>query len=230
MSFFNPKRSYLSMKNLLIFLLLVSVACSKDDDKPDVTPPVVVEPPVPPVITPPTGNSKTKVIFDTDMNHDVDDLGAQAMVLNMEKAGRFDIVAMGASEAQNQVRVIDAINEAYGRGNIPIGKQDYNWIRSNSDVPGWHGNYSSSEWTKSFLSQTSHNINPGNTDFAVNVYKRALEGAPDKSVVILTMGQLSNVYQLMKKHPSLVERKVKLMVSMAGDFRNRMNVESNLNM
>ena len=65
-----------------------------------------------------------KVIFDTDMAGDVDDVGALAVLHAMADLGEAEILAVGISSRNEDVGpVVDAINTWYGRPDIPIGYQ-----------------------------------------------------------------------------------------------------------
>src|SRR6185295_5050317 len=63
-----------------------------------------------------------KVIFDTDMDGDNDDVAAAAILHAFVDAGQVEILAMGVvSVYPYSPACLDAINTYYGRGAIPIG-------------------------------------------------------------------------------------------------------------
>src|ERR1041384_5305009 len=65
-----------------------------------------------------------KVIFDTDMAADVDDVGALAILHALADLGEAEILAVGISSRNEHVGpCVDAINTWYGRPDIPIGYQ-----------------------------------------------------------------------------------------------------------
>src|SRR4029077_5835086 len=65
-----------------------------------------------------------KVIFDTDMAGDVDDVGALAILHALADLGEAEILAVGISSRNEDVGpCVDAINTWYGRPDIPIGYQ-----------------------------------------------------------------------------------------------------------
>ena len=63
-----------------------------------------------------------KVIFDTDIDGDNDDVAAAAILHAFADAGQVEILAMGVvSLHPYSPACLDAINTYYGRGDIPIG-------------------------------------------------------------------------------------------------------------
>src|ERR1041384_871135 len=68
------------------------------------------------------GAQPLKVIFDTDLDGDNDDVAAAAMLHAFADAGRVEILAMGVvSLYPYSPACLDAIDTYYGRGDIPIG-------------------------------------------------------------------------------------------------------------
>src|SRR5215510_4863950 len=68
------------------------------------------------------GAEPIRVIFDTDMDGDNDDVAAAAILHALADEGRVKILAMGVvSRCPHSPACLDAINTYYGRGEIPIG-------------------------------------------------------------------------------------------------------------
>ncbi|MBL7135892.1 MAG: hypothetical protein ISS81_04775 [Candidatus Marinimicrobia bacterium] len=66
--------------------------------------------------------SQVKLILDTDMCGDMDDVGALAILHAMANSGEVEILAVCFNEVhESGAAAIDAINTWYGRGNIPVG-------------------------------------------------------------------------------------------------------------
>ncbi len=61
----------------------------------------------------------TKIIYETDMTCDVDDVGALAVLHALANAGDVELLTVGFNETCPNGAV--AINAWYGRGDIPIG-------------------------------------------------------------------------------------------------------------
>ena len=63
-----------------------------------------------------------KIIFDTDMVSDYDDVGAIAALHAMADADQCEILAMGTcSRGNSSVAAVEIFNAFYGRPNIPVG-------------------------------------------------------------------------------------------------------------
>ena len=72
---------------------------------------------------PETRNQKpVKIIFDTDMLTDFDDVGALACLHALADAGECEILATISSTRGNaSVGAVEVINHYYGRGDLPVG-------------------------------------------------------------------------------------------------------------
>ena len=63
-----------------------------------------------------------RVIFDTDIMGDVDDVGAVAVLHALADLGEADILAMGVSSKNPWSPLcLSALNTYFGRGDIPVG-------------------------------------------------------------------------------------------------------------
>ena len=78
-----------------------------------------------------------RVIFDTDMGPDYDDVGAIAMLHNYADAGKAQILATIASSKYPRVGpVLSVLNTYFGRADIPIGVPK-GWAVTDSDKQHW---------------------------------------------------------------------------------------------
>lgn len=160
-----------------------------------------------------------KLILDTDMLTDCDDAAAIGILHKLADNGEVDILAtMVSSRYPMSGPVVDAVNTYYGRPEIPIGvpKNGSGAFRDDS----------------SFLDQVAsefpHNL-ASNEDApdAVELYRKILAAAEDKSITILTIGYMSNLAKLLKSvadsisslpGAELVKTKVRKWVCMGGNF------------
>lgn len=63
-----------------------------------------------------------RLIFDTDIGNDVDDVQAQAMIHAMQSRGACQLLAVTITkDSELAGPFVDAINTFYGRPDIPIG-------------------------------------------------------------------------------------------------------------
>ncbi|MDQ6812769.1 MAG: nucleoside hydrolase [Bacteroidota bacterium] len=159
------------------------------------------------------------VIFDTDMGPDYDDAGAITLLHAFADEGKAKILATVASTKYEGVAaVLNVFNTYFKTPKIPIGVSKGEAVTKKD----WQ------HWTDTLIKNYPHAIK-SNSEVAdaVDVYRQVLSKQRDKSVTIITVGFLTNLANLLKsgpdKHSSLtgkqlVEKKVKLLVSMAGKF------------
>src|SRR5674476_1136076 len=67
-------------------------------------------------------DKEVKIIFDTDLGPDYDDVGALAFLHAMADSGKVDILATVSSNKNDLVAPsINVINTYFGRGELPVG-------------------------------------------------------------------------------------------------------------
>jgi hypothetical protein len=156
-----------------------------------------------------------RVIFDTDLSSDVDDVGAVAVLHALADAGEAEILGMGicVNDAAS-APCLNALNTFYGRPDIPIGV-----------LPGT-GKDSPSKYTRGVAAEFPHRL-AADAPHAVALYRRLLAGQGDRSVVFVSVGPLTNMAALLASPPdehsdmtgrALVEKKVRTWVAMGGTF------------
>ena len=185
-----------------------------------------------------------KVIFDTDMITDFDDVGALACLHALADAGECEILATISSTRGNaSVGAIEVINHYYGRDSLPVGapkgmgvmgarpgakeKVDpksplggksgvdgghYKYRKLLADYPGWY-----------------RHADADDAPDANDTYRRVLAAQPDNSVVVCSVGFITNMRRLLETKPdaispldgrSLVAKKVRLWVAMACQYQS----------
>jgi len=160
-----------------------------------------------------------KIIFDSDMGPDYDDVGALTMLHAFADSGKAEILATMASNKYDLVApCLDVINTFYGRPDIPVGSPKTNGVNIGC----------SQHWTDSLVANYPHKIySTSHAQDAVFLYRQILSSQPDTSVVIVTVGFLTNLNDLLNSNADsisplngrdLVNKKVKRLVSMAGMF------------
>ena len=146
-----------------------------------------------------------KVIFETDMCLDVDDVGALATLHAMADSGEVEILAVCFNEVHKSgVAAIDAINTWYNRGTIPVGI--------------YKGKLNEPDNSKylDYVAEFPHDLTNETAPSALDVYLQVLGEQPDKSVTIISVGFLNNIYDLLKADRGLIARKVTELVVMGG--------------
>jgi inosine-uridine nucleoside N-ribohydrolase len=164
-------------------------------------------------------NNPVKIIFDTDLGPDYDDVGAMAFLHAMADSGKAEILATVASNKHELVAPsIDVINTYFGRSELPVGAPKTEGVNLGS----------SQHWADSIVEKYPHSIkSTSEVSDAVDIYRKVLSTQADNSVTIITVGFLTNLSNLLKSEPDnvspltgqeLVTKKVKKLVSMAGWF------------
>jgi len=163
------------------------------------------------------------VILDTDIGPDCADAGAIAILNKLCDFGEAKVLAMGNCTVYPEgACCIDAINWYYGRHGIPVGtlKSEYGPGR---DENGYL------KFTKYIADNFAHTFAHTLIPDVIAVYREALEKSEDNSVILITIGMFNNIKNLMESGPDgysslpgmeLVTKKVRKIVSMAGNFRS----------
>ena len=160
-----------------------------------------------------------KIIFDTDLGPDYDDVGALAFLHAMADSGKAEILATVSSNKHELVAPsIDLINIYFGRNELPIGAPKSEGVNLGSFQ----------HWADSIVLHYIHSVKTtSEVPDAVKIYRQMLASQPDTSVTVVTVGFLTNLSNLLQSGPDsispltgmeLVKKKVKILVSMAGGF------------
>lgn len=159
-----------------------------------------------------------KIIFDTDMGPDYDDIGAIAVLHALADSGECEILATVASDAHPSIApTIEVFNRYFGRDSLPVGAA----VQGAPDFTAQNG------WNDTLINTFAPDVRTKGYPDAVSVYRRVLANQPDNSVTIVTVGFFSNISALLDSQPDeysplngldLVKAKVKQLVAMAGAF------------
>ena len=161
--------------------------------------------------------AQQKVIFDTDMAWDWDDVGAMAVLHALADKGEAEILGMGISTrggaAEWNPKTLDIINTYYNRPDIPIGMPRHG-ITADDNYGKW-------------LVDQGFPFELNQTWDAVDLFRKLLSESPDKSVVLISVGYLNNMDDLLRSEPDkysnlngkdLITQKVKFWSAMAGGY------------
>lgn len=159
-----------------------------------------------------------KLIFDTDMGNDVDDLMALAMIHNLQKRGACELLAVTITKDHPQAAAfVDAVNTLYGYPDIPIGV-----VRDGAAKETGKFNLLADEKNADGSLRYPHDLKSGaDAPEAVGLIKDILSKQPDGSVVIAQVGFFTNLSRLLDSPggKELVAKKVKVLSIMAGAFQ-----------
>lgn len=158
-----------------------------------------------------------RLLFDTDITGDVDDVLALAMCHSLADRGTCEFIGVTVSK-NNPLTApfVDAINTFYGRPDLPVGVT--------RDARAQHRE---SRYLK-LASEYPHDLrrNEDARD-AVDLTRELLAASPDGSVTIVSVGIASNLAALLDSKadghspldgPGLIRQKVKTLSIMAGAF------------
>lgn len=160
-----------------------------------------------------------RIIFDSDMGPDYDDVGAIAILHALADKGEAKILAtMASTKYEGVAGVLNIFNTYFNRPGIPVGVPKGDAL----ELRDWQ------HWTDTLLARYPHKIKTNAKAWdAVKLYRKILAAQPDHSVTIVTVGFLTNLSNLLNTKADaysslsgteLVKRKVKRLVCMGGKF------------
>lgn len=163
-----------------------------------------------------------RLILDTDLGPDYDDVGAMALMHALADSGEVKILAtLSSNHDERVVPCIEVLNTYFNRPDIPVGTP-----KSEAGVSLTSGH--KTKWTEVLPAKYPHRTaKSSDAPDALEVYRKLLSEQPDSSVVICTIGFFTNMKDLLQSGPDkysnlsgkeLVAKKVKRLVSMAGQF------------
>ncbi|WP_397385379.1 nucleoside hydrolase [Prosthecobacter sp.] len=159
-----------------------------------------------------------KLIFDTDMGNDVDDMMALAMIHNLQKRGACELLAVTITKDHPQAAAfVDAVNTLYGYPDTPIGV-----VRDGAAKEAGKFNLLADEKNADGNLRYPHDLKSGaDAPEAVELIKKVLAAQPDGSVVIAQVGFFTNLSRLLDAPggKELIAKKVKFLSIMAGAFQ-----------
>lgn len=164
----------------------------------------------------PAEKKPVKIIFDTDIGGDADDLGALAMLNHFVDQGQVDLLAvMCWANDEYAVSAIDAVNRFYKHPEIPIGARK-DGIHQLEQL-----------YNKPIAEHFEHKLTWRDVPDTTTLYRRILARQKDKDVVLVTVGPLLNIKRLIESPPDtiseldgkrLLSQKVRQVVMMGGHF------------
>lgn len=163
-----------------------------------------------------------KIIFDTDITTDVDDVLALATIHALADRGECELLVVTTSmQHANHGAFIDAVNTFYGRPDVPIAEtkraeaRDSKYLKLSDERDGDGFRYPRTVASNDELPDP------------VTLLRQTLVAQPDNSVVLVSVGLAGNVAALLKSQPddissrdgvSLVAEKMHHLSVMAGAF------------
>lgn len=166
-----------------------------------------------------------KLIFDTDMGNDVDDVMALCMIHSLVKRGAVELLAVTITKDHPQAAAfVDAVNAFYGRPDVPIGV-----VKTGATPEPGKFNLLADAKNEDGSLRYPHKLGSGHdAPEAVGLLRGLLAAQPDQSVTLVQVGFFTNFRRLLESPPDahsplsgrdLIAKKVKLLSVMAGAFQ-----------
>ena len=136
-----------------------------------------------------SGKAPVRIIFDSDMGPDYDDVGAIAILHTLADKGEAKILAtMASTKYEGVAGVLNVFNIYFNRPDIPIGVPKGDAL----DLRDFQ------HWTDTLLAKYPHKIKTNDEAAdAVMLYRKILAAQPDNSVTIVNVGFLTNLSNLL---------------------------------
>ena len=174
-----------------------------------------------------------RIIFDTDITGDVDDVLALAMCHTLADRGACELLGVTISKDNPlSASFVDAQNTFYGRPDLPIG------VTRDPDAQKRESRFLKLAGSTDYPHDLLRNDDARE---AVDLLRELLAASPDGSVSLVSVGIASNLANLLKSKgdahspldgPALIRQKVKLLSIMAGAFaftdRTNYHLEANV--
>ncbi len=176
---------------------------------------------------PPAKAAPVKIVFDTDIGNDVDDVLALAMLHALQTRDDCELLAVTISKPVELAGPFaDAINTFYGRPQIPVGCVKP-WPKPKEEVSKFLPLVEARDDGKL---RYPHKLKRGSDAMpAVELLRKVLAAQEDRSVVLVQVGYFSNLAALLESGSDrwsplsgreLVLKKVRLLSVMAGSFKD----------
>jgi hypothetical protein len=166
-----------------------------------------------------------KIIFDTDIGNDVDDVLALSMLHALQTRSDCELLAVTITKPDELAGpFVDAMNTFYGRPGVPIGFTRSGLKNDASKFLPLAEAKDGGKLRYPHRLQRSSDAPP-----ATELLRRTLSGEPDHSVTLVQVGYFSNLAALLDtpgdkfsslSGPELVKAKVKVLSVMAGAFQS----------
>lgn len=177
-------------------------------------------------------NVPISIIFDTDVGNDIDDALALDMLYKYLDEGKINLLGIVSSKDDHPycAEFLDIMNTWYGYPEIPIGELR-NGVSREDSIYKDHTKYTKyvceqEKDGKPLFKRTKNNYD--SIPYSVDLMRKLLANAADKSVVIITVGFSSNISRLLDSEPDkhstlngkdLISKKVKYLSMMAGHYK-----------
>ncbi len=173
---------------------------------------------------PPSKSAPVKIIFDTDIGNDVDDVLAMSVLHALQTRGKCELLGVTITIPDELAGpFVDAVNTFYGRPGIPIGFTTMPLTNEPSKFLSL-----ASQKDGDTIRYPHKLARSSDAPKATKLLRTLLSRQPDSSVVLVQVGYFSNLAALLNTPADdispltgreLVKQKVRLLSVMAGAFQ-----------
>ena len=170
------------------------------------------------------GSAPVKIVFDTDVGNDVDDVLALSVLHALQSRGECELLAVTITKPDELAGpFVNAVNTFYGRPGIPIG---FTHAALKNEPSKFLPLAEAKDGGK--LRYPRRLKRSSDAPEATALLRKILSRQPDRSVVLVQVGYFSNLAALLETPGDaasplagreLVQQKVKLLSVMAGSFK-----------
>lgn len=146
--------------------------------------------------------SSNKVILDTDMGSDCDDVGALALLNEYKNQGKVEIIGVIYSSGviPYGAGIIDAVNRYYGNDKIPIGANYESIVGDPVDK------MQAEKLSKDTAAFNNKIIKNTDAIEQTKLIRSILVNQPDNSIVYITIGHTKGLYDLLVSEPDTISQ------------------------
>lgn len=146
--------------------------------------------------------SNIKVVLDTDMGSDCDDVGALAMLNEYKNQGKTEIIGViySSGVVPYGAGIIDAINRYYGNDKIPIGANYESLVGDPVDK------MQAEKLSKDTVAFKNKIIRNTDAIEQTKLIRSLLANQPDNSIVYVTIGHTKGLYDLLVSEPDTISQ------------------------
>jgi len=162
----------------------------------------------------PVAFGRVQLLIDTDLGFDVDDAGALAVGHHLSSLGLADIIGVVHNTGfVKGIGGVDVIATFYNQTSREVGAYTGPWGGS-GDAQNAQDSYTSMlESTYDSDIKTYNDVQSG-----IDAYRKALGAAEDNSVTVASIGELTNLRDVIDAIPDLFSSKVKEIIYMDGGY------------
>lgn len=175
-------------------------------------------------------DTPVNIIFDTDIGNDIDDTEALALLNLYIDDAKINLLGICLNkEGENTVRFVDIMNTFYGHPDIQLGRARNNGPDGSDPSENYAGQVSTLVKEDGTPLFATTGIDYESLPDAHILYRKLLASQPDNSVVVVSVGFLTNLARLLDTPADeispltgkeLIQKKVRMLSIMAGRFKD----------